>query len=382
MSLDHYVTLGHSGLRVSPLCLGAMTFGKEWGWGSEPDEAKRILDAYVERGGNFIDTANGYTKGHSEAIIGEHLAHDRKKRDRVVIATKFLTNMFLGDPNGGGSNRKAVIAQCEESLRRLRTDYIDLYWLHAWDKTTPIEETMRALDTLVEQGKVRYLGFSDTPAWKVAQAQTMALLRGWSPLVALQIEYSLLQRTVEGELVPMAQELGIGITPWGPLAGRRAQRQVQARGQGEARGGARRARHELPRRPHVRSPRPHGEDREGARHDRAAHRALVGPEPAGRQLDDHRRAHDGAARRQPRRARGEAHPRARRGARQGEHADASVPDRHAVRRARRSRTAGRRSTGSPRRRGRRRRRTTGSGFRAGAHESERSRTSSPHPRPP
>jgi aryl-alcohol dehydrogenase-like predicted oxidoreductase len=130
-----------------------------------------------------------------------------------------VTNMFMGDPNGGGSNRKAVIAQCEESLRRLRTDYIDLYWLHAWDKTTPIEETMRALDTLVEQGKVRYLGFSDTPAWKVAQAQTMALLRGWSPLIALQIEYSLLQRTVEAELVPMAEELGLGVTPWGPLRG-------------------------------------------------------------------------------------------------------------------------------------------------------------------
>jgi len=219
MSLAHYVTIGHSGLRVSPLCLGAMTFGKEWGWGSEPEEAKRILDRYIDRGGNFIDTANGYTKGHSEAIIGDHLAHDRKKRDRVVIATKFTTNLFLGDPNGGGANRKAVIAQCEESLRRLRTDYIDLYWLHAWDRTTPIEETMRALDTLVEQGKVRYIGFSDTPAWKCAQAQTMALLRGWSPLVALQIEYSLLQRTVEGELVPMARELGLGITPWGPLRG-------------------------------------------------------------------------------------------------------------------------------------------------------------------
>jgi aryl-alcohol dehydrogenase-like predicted oxidoreductase len=219
MSLAHYVTMGHSGLRVSPLCLGAMTFGKEWGWGSEPEEAKRILDAYLDRGGNFIDTANGYTKGHSEAIIGEHLTHDRKRRDRIVLATKFVTNMFKGDPNGGGSNRKAVIAQCEESLRRLRTDYIDLYWLHAWDRTTPIEETMRALDTLVEQGKVRYLGFSDTPAWKVAQAQTMATLRGWSPLIALQIEYSLLQRTVEGELVPMAQELGLGITPWGPLRG-------------------------------------------------------------------------------------------------------------------------------------------------------------------
>ncbi len=219
MSLDHYVTLGRSGLRVSPLCLGAMTFGQEWGWGSEPAEAKRILDAFVDRGGNFVDTANGYTKGHSETIIGEHLGYDRQKRDRVVLATKFVTNLFLGDPNGGGSNRKAVIAQCEESLRRLRTDYIDLYWMHAWDRTTPIDETMRALDTLVEQGKVRYLGFSDTPAWKVAQAQTMAQLRGWSPLIALQIEYSLLQRTVEGELMPMAQELGLGVTPWGPLRG-------------------------------------------------------------------------------------------------------------------------------------------------------------------
>src|SRR4051794_11282423 len=219
MSLARYLTIGHSGLRVSPLCLGTMTFGKEWGWGSEPEEATRILDAYLDRGGNFIDTANGYTKGHSEAIIGEHLAHDRRRRDRIVIATKFVTNMFMGDPNGGGSNRKAIISQCEESLRRLKTDYIDLYWLHAWDKTTPIEETMRALDTLVTQGKVRYLGFSDTPAWKVAQAQTLAQLRGMSPLIALQIEYSLLQRTVEGELVPMAQELGLGITPWGPLRG-------------------------------------------------------------------------------------------------------------------------------------------------------------------
>ncbi|MEO8877502.1 MAG: aldo/keto reductase, partial [Polyangiaceae bacterium] len=212
MSLTHYVTLGHSGLRVSPFCLGAMTFGKEWGFGSEPAEATRVLDRYLERGGNFIDTANGYTKGHSEVIIGDHLGRDRKKRDRVVIATKFVTNMFNGDPNGGGANKKAIIAQCEESLRRLRTDYIDLYWMHAWDKTTPIEETMRALDSLVEQGKVRYIGFSDTPAWKVAQAQTMAMIRAWSPLIALQIEYSLLQRTVEGELVPMAMELGLGIT--------------------------------------------------------------------------------------------------------------------------------------------------------------------------
>lgn len=217
MPLNHYVTLGSSGLRVSPLCLGAMTFGEDWGWGSSVEDSKRILDHYIAQGGNFIDTANAYTKGHSEAIIGDHIGHDRKKRDRVVIATKFMSNLYTGDPNGGGANRKAIISQCEQSLRRLKTDYIDLYWLHVWDTTTPIEETYRALDTLVEQGKVRYLGFSDTPAWKCAQAQTLAHFRGYSPLVALQIEYSLLQRTVEGELVPMARELGLGITPWSPL---------------------------------------------------------------------------------------------------------------------------------------------------------------------
>lgn len=219
MPLNHYVTLGSSGLRVSPLCLGAMTFGEDWGWGSSVEDSQRIMDRFFDLGGNFIDTANAYTKGHSEKIIGDHLGYDRKKRDRVVLATKFMSNLFTGDPNGGGANRKAIVSQCEESLRRLRTDYIDLYWLHVWDTTTPIEETMRALDTLVEQGKVRYIGFSDTPAWKCAQAQTMAHFRGWSPLVALQIEYSLLQRTVEGELVPMAKELGLGVTPWSPLKG-------------------------------------------------------------------------------------------------------------------------------------------------------------------
>jgi len=217
MPLDHYITLGHSGLRVSPLCLGAMTFGEDWGWGSSVKDSEAILDRYLERGGNFIDTANAYTKGHSEKIIGDHLGRHPARRDRVVIATKFTSNLFRGDPNGGGMSRKAIVAQCEESLRRLQTPYIDLYWLHAWDATTPIEETMRALDDLVAAGKVRYLGFSDTPAWKCAQAQTIARMRGWSPLIALQIEYSLLERTVEGELVPMARELGLGITPWSPL---------------------------------------------------------------------------------------------------------------------------------------------------------------------
>ena len=197
MPLDHYVTLGRSGLRVSPFCLGAMTFGEEWGWGATVAESDAILSRFLERGGNFIDTANGYTKGHSETIIGDCLARDRARRDRVVIATKFFTNLYAGDPNGGGASRKAIIASCEQSLRRLQTDYIDLYWMHLWDKFTPIDETMRALDDLVRDGKVRYIGFSDTPAWKVAQAQVQAQFRGWTPLIALQIEYSLVERTVD-----------------------------------------------------------------------------------------------------------------------------------------------------------------------------------------
>jgi aryl-alcohol dehydrogenase-like predicted oxidoreductase len=217
MPLNHYVTLGRSGLRVSPLCLGAMTFGEDLGWGSSVKDSEAILDKYIDRGGNFIDTANMYTFGHSEKIIGDHIGRHAHKRDRLVIATKFFGNMFEKDPNGGGASRKALTASCEESLRRLQTDYIDLFWMHCWDRHTPIEETMRALDDLVKAGKVRYLGFSDTPAWKTAQAQVTAQFRGWAPLVALQIEYSLLERTVEGELLPMAQELGLGVTPWSPL---------------------------------------------------------------------------------------------------------------------------------------------------------------------
>jgi aryl-alcohol dehydrogenase-like predicted oxidoreductase len=217
MPLDQYVTLGRSGLRVSPLCLGTMTFGEDWGWGSSVEVSEAILDRFLERGGNFIDTANVYTMGHSEKIIGDHLGRHPHKRDRVVIATKFFGNLFASDPNGGGAGRKSLQSACEESLRRLQTDNIDLYWMHAWDRHTPIEETLRTLDDLVRAGKVRYIGFSDTPAWKTAQAQTLAQLRGWTPLTALQIEYSLLERTVEGELLPMAQELGLGVTPWSPL---------------------------------------------------------------------------------------------------------------------------------------------------------------------
>jgi aryl-alcohol dehydrogenase-like predicted oxidoreductase len=219
MTLHEYLTIGRSGLRVSPLCLGAMTFGTEWGWGSTPDESARIIDIFRERGGNFIDTANIYTRGHSEKIIGDYCRARPGVRDRLVIATKFMGNLFPGDPNGGGAGRKAVLNACEESLRRMQTDHVDLYWQHFWDKHTPIEETMRALDDLVRAGKVRYIGFSDTPAWKCAQAQLIAQSRGWAPLVALQVEYSLLERTIEGELAPMALELGLGITPWSPLKG-------------------------------------------------------------------------------------------------------------------------------------------------------------------
>lgn len=217
MPMNHYVTLGRSGLRVSPFCLGTMTFGMDWGWGSSPEDSCAIMDAFFEAGGNFLDTANIYTKGHSEKIIGDHVGRHKSRRDRVVIATKFMGNLFPGDPNGGGAGRKGIVAACEESLRRLQTDFIDLYWLHVLDIHTPIEETMRALDDLVRAGKVRYIGFSDVPAWKAAEAQTMAHFRGWSPLVALQIEYSLLERTVENELMPMAREMGMGVTPWSPL---------------------------------------------------------------------------------------------------------------------------------------------------------------------
>ena len=218
MPLNHYVTLGRSGLRVSPFCLGTMTFGEDLGWGSSVEESQQILDRFIELGGNFIDTANFYTKSHSEKIIGDHIGRHPSRRERLVIATKFSGSLYPGDPNGGGSGRKSIIAACENSLRRLQTDYIDLYWLHNWDVHTPIEETMAALEALVHSGKVRYLGVSDTPAWKIVEANMIARFRGWPSFVGLQIEYSLIERTVEQELVPMALEFGLGITPWSPLA--------------------------------------------------------------------------------------------------------------------------------------------------------------------
>jgi aryl-alcohol dehydrogenase (NADP+) len=218
MSLDHYLTLGRSGLRVSPFALGAMTFGEDAGGaGCSVEESERILANYLERGGNFIDTANFYTNGHSEKILGDFFAARPGRRERVVLASKFFTNMFPGDPNGGGAGRASIVAQLEQTLRRMRTDYLDLYWLHNWDRNTPIEETLRALDDLVRAGKIRYVGFSNTPAWVIAQAQTMALLRGWTPLIALQVEYSLLARTVEGEIAPLALDQGMALVPWSPL---------------------------------------------------------------------------------------------------------------------------------------------------------------------
>ncbi|GGI97636.1 aldo/keto reductase [Streptomyces brasiliensis] len=217
MALDSYVGLGRSGLKVSPFCLGAMNFGEDGGFGCDVEESEKILQTYLDRGGNFVDTANFYTNGHSEAILGDFLAAHPGLRDRLVLATKFFGNLHLGDPNGGGAGRKAVIGQLEDSLRRLRTDHIDLYWLHNHDWSTPIEETLRTLDDLVTAGKIRYVGFSDTPAWFTAKAHTMALLRGWTPVTALQMEYSLLERTIEGELVPLAQDAGMGLLPWSPL---------------------------------------------------------------------------------------------------------------------------------------------------------------------
>ena len=217
-SLDSYVTLGRSGLRVSPLCLGTMTFGNEWGWGSEEEVARTVFDNYIEAGGNFIDTANVYTEGHSEELVGKFIAN-RGLRERLVLATKFTFNPEAGNPNAGGNGRKNIYRAIEDSLRRLKTDYIDLYWLHAWDTVTPVEEVVSTLNDLVRAGKIRHYGFSDTPAWYVARAKTIAEKEGKDGLIALQLEYSLVERNIEREHIPAAQELGLGITPWSPLAG-------------------------------------------------------------------------------------------------------------------------------------------------------------------
>ncbi|MEV6430570.1 aldo/keto reductase [Nocardia sp. NPDC051463] len=215
LTLDTYRLLGRSGLRVSPLSLGTMTFGADWGWGADKDEARKIFDTYVERGGNFIDTASQYTNGTSEQLLGEFTADNRES---LVLATKYTMLRRPNDPNSGGNHRKSMFASVEASLRRLNTDYLDVLYLHAWDFRTPVEEILRAMDDLVRAGKVLYVGISDAPAWQVSRMQAIADLRGWSPLIALQIEYSLIERTVERDLIPMAQEMGLGVIPWSPLA--------------------------------------------------------------------------------------------------------------------------------------------------------------------
>ena len=196
-----------------------MTFGEDWGWGSPKEESRKIYDRFRDAGGNFIDTANVYTAGSSETFLGEFMEGHRQE---VVLATKY-TNHWPGkdpkDPNAGGNQRKSMMQAVEASLKRLRTDYIDLYLLHIWDRMTPIEEVMRGFDDLVRQGKILYPGISDMPAWLVARGNTLAELRGWSPSINLQVEYSLIQRTVERELLPMARALGLGVTAWSPLAG-------------------------------------------------------------------------------------------------------------------------------------------------------------------
>ncbi|MBK7543611.1 MAG: aldo/keto reductase [Candidatus Competibacteraceae bacterium] len=211
-----YKLFGNSGLRVSELCLGAMTFGEEWGWGASKDESRRLFEAFVAAGGNFIDTANHYTNGTSESYVGEFIAAER---ERFVLATKYTLNGRPDDPNGGGNHRKSMMQAINASLKRLGTDYIDLYWLHAWDFMTPVDEVMRAFDDLVRSGKVLYIGISDAPAWIVSRANTLAELRGWSPFVGLQLQYSLIERTPERDLLPMARALDIAVTAWGPLGG-------------------------------------------------------------------------------------------------------------------------------------------------------------------
>jgi aryl-alcohol dehydrogenase-like predicted oxidoreductase len=217
-SVASYHLLGRSGLRVSPLCLGTMTFGTEWGWGSEESGAREIFDRYIEAGGNFLDTADMYTGGTSEKWIGKFMK-DAGNRDRLVIATKYTFSGHPSDPNAGGNSRKHMMESVEGSLQRLQTDYIDLYWMHAWDTMTPAEEVMAAFDALVQSGKVRYIGLSDTPAWYLARCQTLAEWRGWERVCALQLEYSLIERNIEYEHVPAALELGMGICPWSPLGG-------------------------------------------------------------------------------------------------------------------------------------------------------------------
>ncbi|MDJ0992517.1 MAG: aldo/keto reductase [Dinoroseobacter sp.] len=211
-----YKLFGSSGLRVSELALGTMTFGQTWNWGASSDESSRMLDVFLDRGGNFVDTANVYTNGESEQFLGDAL---KGRRGNVVLSTKFTLARAEGNVNAAGSHRKNLVESLEESLKRLQTDYIDIYWVHAHDMCTPAEETMRALDDAVRSGKILYLGISDAPAWWVSRANMLAELRGWTAFVGLQLQYNLIERTVERELIPMAEELDLAICAWSPLAG-------------------------------------------------------------------------------------------------------------------------------------------------------------------
>lgn len=223
MSMDHYYLLGRSGLRVSRLALGTMTFGNGGirgiggSWGSDEDAARKIFNRYLEVGGNFIDTADSYAAGVSEELIGKFVS-DAAIRDRVVISTKFSNSLEPGNPNAGGNGRKNLMRAVDASLRRLKTDYIDLYLLHTWDRITPAEEVMRTFDDLVRAGKIRYAGLSDVPGWYAARAQTWAEAHALTPPICLQLPYSLAERSIENEFVPLAQTLGLGITAWSPLA--------------------------------------------------------------------------------------------------------------------------------------------------------------------
>lgn len=211
-----YKLLGKSGLRVSELALGTMTFGQDWGWGASWEESRKIFDAFANAGGNFVDTAINYTNGTAEQFVGDFIASDR---EHFVVATKYTLNTRRNDANAGGNQRKNMVQSLEKSLKQLKTDYIDLYWLHVWDFTTPIEEILRAFDDLVRAGKVLYVGISDSPAWVIAQMVTMAELRGWSRPVAIQLPYNLAGRSPERELMPMARTLDLAVTCWGLIGG-------------------------------------------------------------------------------------------------------------------------------------------------------------------
>jgi aryl-alcohol dehydrogenase-like predicted oxidoreductase len=210
-----YKLFGTSGLRVSELFLGAMTFGEQGGVGAPPEECRRIVDAYADAGGNVIDTAINYRGGASEEIVGEVL---EGRRDRFVLATKYTVSRDRDDPNAAGNHRKNLRLSLETSLRRLRTDYIDIYWVHMWDRHTPAEETMRALDEQVRAGKILYTGISDTPAWLISRANTLADWHEWTAFAGVQAPYSLLRRDIEREIFPMAESLGLTVAAWSPLA--------------------------------------------------------------------------------------------------------------------------------------------------------------------